>query len=180
MKIRLASEITRDSIVDGPGIRAVVWTQGCPHKCIGCHNPQTHDINDGVEVEVSEVIEDLSKLKLHKGITLSGGDPLMQAEACTHIAKYAKGRNLDVWLYTGYTFDKIVKAANTYRTDWAELMKYIDVIVDGPFIQEKKSELLKFKGSTNQRLIDVKRTLMYGRVVEYGEKAIEEYSVSVG
>lgn len=172
MKIRLASDITKDSIVDGPGLRAVVWTQGCPHKCVGCHNPQTHDTCGGLEIEVGEIINDITSLKLHKGITLSGGEPLAQAEACTEIAKAAKRKNMDVWVYTGYTFDKIIKAANTYRSDWAEMLKYADVIVDGPFMKELHNPLLKFKGSSNQRVIDVKRSLAFGRVIEYGESEL--------
>jgi anaerobic ribonucleoside-triphosphate reductase activating protein len=169
MKIRLASDITRDSIVDGPGLRAVVWTQGCSHKCKNCHNPQTHDFNGGVEVDVELVISDLKKLKMQKGITFSGGDPMMQAEAVAVIAKEMKKENLDIWLYTGYTFETIVKAANTYRTEWAELLKHIDVMVDGPFIQDLHNPMLRFRGSSNQRIIDVKRTLAHGRVIEYGQ-----------
>lgn len=169
MKIRLAAEITKDSIVDGPGLRAVVWTQGCPHKCKGCHNPQTHDFCGGIEVDVKEVIDEISSLKLHKGITLSGGEPLSQPQACAAIAREAKNKNLDVWVYTGYTFENIVKAANTYKTEWAEILKVADVIVDGQFNEDKHNPLLKFKGSSNQRVIDVKRSLAFGRIIEYGE-----------
>lgn len=169
MKIRLASDITRDSIVDGPGLRTVVWTQGCAHKCQNCQNPQTHDFNGGVEVDIEEVINDLKKTKLQRGITFSGGDPMAQAEAVALIAKEMKKDNLDIWLYTGYTFETIVKAASTYRPEWAEVLKYIDVMVDGPFIQEKHDPFLKFRGSSNQRVIDIKRTLASGRIIEYGE-----------
>ena len=115
-------------------------------------------------------------MKLHSGLTLSGGEPLAQAEACTKIAKEAKLRNLNIWLYTGYTFEKIVKAANTYRSDWAELLKYIDVMVDGRFMQSQHNPLLKFRGSENQRIIDIKKTLMYGRIIIYGESVGVEQS----
>lgn len=179
MKIRLASDITRDSIVDGPGLRTVVWTQGCPHKCKSCHNPQTHDFNGGVEVDIEEIINDLKKGKLQKGITFSGGDPMVQAEAVAQIAKEMKKENLDIWLYTGYTFETIVKAANTYRTEWAELLKYIDVMVDGPFIEAMHNPLLKFRGSSNQRVIDIKRTLSCGSIIEYGDIK-DEIKANVG
>lgn len=169
MKIRLASEVTKDSIVDGPGLRAVIWTQGCPHKCEGCHNPQTHCTNGGIEVDVNDIINELSDLKIHHGVTFSGGEPLEQAEACEKIVKEIKSKNLNIWLYTGYTFEHIIKAANTYRTDWAKLIPHIDVMVDGKFIQEKHDPFLKFRGSSNQRVIDVKRSLEHGRVIEYGE-----------
>lgn len=169
MKIRLASDVTKDSIVDGPGLRAVIWTQGCPHRCSGCHNPQTHNFDGGIEIEVKEVAEELSNLKLHRGVTFSGGEPLAQAEACVQIAKEVKKKDLDIWLYTGYTFEQIIKAANTYRPDWANLLKYIDVIVDGPYVQEKQNAFLKFRGSTNQRIIDVRKTLAYGKIIEHGD-----------
>ena len=170
MKVRLASDITKDSIVDGPGLRTVIWTQGCPHKCKGCHNPQTHDFSGGVEVEVEEIINDLKKTKLQRGITFSGGDPMAQAEAVTVIAREMKKDNLDIWLYTGYTLETIIKAANTYRPEWAELLKYIDIMVDGSFIEEMHNPFLKFRGSSNQRVIDIKRTLAHGRIIEYGEE----------
>jgi anaerobic ribonucleoside-triphosphate reductase activating protein len=167
MKIRLASDLTKDSIVDGPGLRAVIWTQGCPHNCKGCHNPQTHNFEGGIEVPVSDILNDISKLKMHRGITFSGGEPMAQAEACAVIAKSAKQSNMDTWLYTGYTFESIVKGASNNRADWAELIKNIDVMVDGPFIQEDHDPMLDFKGSTNQRIIDVKQSLKNGKVVEY-------------
>lgn len=173
MNIRLASEITKDSIVDGPGLRAVIWTQGCPHKCKNCHNPHTHDYNGGIELDTGDIINEIVKLKLHRGVTISGGEPLIQAEACSKIAKEAKLLNMDVWLYTGYTFEKIINAAKTYKPEWAELLKHVDVIVDGPYIENMRNPLLKFKGSSNQRVIDVKRTLVSERIVEYGEKEFE-------
>ena len=101
MNIRLASPITYDSIVDGPGLRAVIWTQGCNHNCKGCHNPQTHDTCGGHIVDSLYIISEINKLRLHRGITLSGGEPFMQSEALLDIAKESKKLNLDVWAYTG-------------------------------------------------------------------------------
>jgi anaerobic ribonucleoside-triphosphate reductase activating protein len=92
MKIRLANTIQSDSIVDGPGIRTVIWTQGCPHNCPGCHNPETHNFNGGFEMDVNELKEQLSSLRNQDGITLSGGEPMMQPVACLEIAKHAHSR----------------------------------------------------------------------------------------
>lgn len=155
MKIRLAKEeILTDSIVDGEGLRAVIWTQGCSHNCLGCHNPETHDFNGGVLVDVDVVKKELDELKGQDGITLSGGDPFFQAEASTEIAKYAKELNLNVWCYTGFLFEDLTKNPKTL-----ELLKYIDVLVDGKFQLENKSLCILFRGSTNQRIIDVKKSL---------------------
>ncbi|WHH58437.1 anaerobic ribonucleoside-triphosphate reductase activating protein [Petroclostridium sp. X23] len=165
MKIRLAAPITKDSIVDGPGIRAVIWTQGCPHKCVGCHNPHTHSVDGGFELEVEEVVEQLSKLKLHKGITFSGGEPMDQAAPCTEIAKRAKQKGLDIWLYTGYVFENILCDASAIRPEWRELLQYVDVMIDGPFIEKMKNLLLKFRGSENQRIIDIPKSLAQGKAI---------------
>ncbi|WP_330637432.1 4Fe-4S single cluster domain-containing protein [Paraclostridium sordellii] len=108
MKIRLASPITLDSIVDGPGLRAVLWTQGCNHNCKGCHNPQTHDILGGYEEDTDNINNEIRKLKLHRGITLSGGEPFLQSEALAEVAKTCKENNLDVWIYSGYTIEELL------------------------------------------------------------------------
>ena len=97
MQIRLASNLQPDSIVDGPGIRTVIWTQGCSHNCKGCHNPSTHDFKGGFSVNIEDINNELDKLKAQHGITFSGGDPMFQAKACTEIAKHAKAIGLDVW-----------------------------------------------------------------------------------
>ncbi|KXZ40649.1 anaerobic ribonucleoside-triphosphate reductase activating protein [Alkalithermobacter thermoalcaliphilus JW-YL-7 = DSM 7308] len=165
MKIRLASDLITDSIVDGPGLRTVIFTQGCKHKCKGCHNPQTHDFNAGFEVKVDDIINKVKTLKLQRGITLSGGDPFEQAQPLIKICKEAKKLNLDVWAYTGYTFEEIMKNDNPNHKDWIELLKNIDVLVDGRFIQEKKDISIKFRGSKNQRILDVKRSLIEKRPV---------------
>lgn len=174
MEIRLAADLQPDSIVDGEGIRTVVWTQGCPHNCKGCHNPTTHDFNGGFLVDVKDVIEELKKIKNQDGITLSGGDPLCQSEACIEICKAAKEMGLNVWCYTGFTYETIIN-----NPKQRELLKYIDVLVDGKFILEEKSLDIYFRGSRNQRIIDVAASLEKEKVVLV-EKYIEDkdYSLS--
>ena len=113
LQIRLAGEITTDSIVDGEGIRSVIWTQGCTHNCKGCHNPETHSFNAGFLKDVSEVCEEIRKLEFQDGITLSGGDPLCQIEACAEIAKFCQSIGLNVWCYTGYTIESLLKRIKT-------------------------------------------------------------------
>ena len=158
--IRLADEnLLTDSIVDGEGLRAVIWTQGCSHNCPGCHNPETHDFNKGVVVPIEDVKEKIKNLALQDGITLSGGDPFFQAEAVTEIAKFAKELKLNVWAYTGFLFEDLIKNEKT-----RELLNYVDVLVDGKFILDKKSLNLKFRGSSNQRIINVKKSLKDGIV----------------
>ena len=102
MKIRLAADLQQDSIVDGEGIRTVIWTQGCPHNCKGCHNPDTHDFNDGALIDIEEIKQKVSKLKNQDGITFSGGDPMCQPKECLEIAKFAKKIGLNIWLYWLY------------------------------------------------------------------------------
>jgi anaerobic ribonucleoside-triphosphate reductase activating protein len=161
MKIRLANNIQSDSIVDGPGIRTVIWTQGCPHNCPGCHNPETHNFNGGFEMDVNELKEQLSSLRNQDGITLSGGEPMMQPVACLEIAKHAHSLGLNVWCYSGFTYEQLISKGSTYL----ELLNNIDTLVDGKFILEQRSYNTKFRGSSNQRIKDVKRSLEDGQVV---------------
>lgn len=163
MVVRLASEIEADSILNGSGIRTVIWFQGCLHNCLGCHNPETHDMNGGFAIDVLEVEKQLMNLKYQSGITLSGGDPFFQPEAALEIVKFAKSIGLNVWAYTGFTYEAIL-ASNDKKL---ELLKEIDVLVDGKFMIDKKSLNCKFRGSTNQRLIDVKKSLESGGIVLY-------------
>ena len=159
MKIRLATEeIQKDSIVDGEGIRSVIWTQGCPHHCLGCHNPTTHSYTGGVVVDTDDLKRQINKLEIQDGITFSGGDPMEQAEACSEIAAYCKEKGLNVWCYTGYTFEELLEKAKKDDTILSFLKK-IDVLVDGKFILKEKSYDVIFRGSKNQRLIDVPKSL---------------------
>lgn len=159
MKIRISSPLTFDSIVDGPGLRMVIWTQGCIHNCKGCHNPQTHTLNEGYEVDSKEVIDKIKSLKLQRGITLSGGEPFLQPEALEEVAKEAKSRGLDVWAYTGFTLEQLLDKNNKSYFKNLNLLKQVDVLVDGKFVEDKKDISLKFRGSSNQRIIDIPRSL---------------------
>ena len=172
MKIRLAADLQPDSIVDGEGIRTVLWTQGCPRGGKGCHNPQTHSFKDWVEVDVEEVIEALSEIKHQDGLTLSGGDPVCQSEACYEISKAAHEMGLNVWCYTGFTYETMLQ-----NPKHRKLLEEIDVLVDGKFILEEKSYDLHFRGSRNQRIIDVQRSLKEEKVVLV-EKYAEDKKIS--
>lgn len=176
MLIRLSHNITRDSIVDGPGLRAVIWTQGCKHNCLGCHNPSTHDFSGGFLMDIEDIITQLKELKLHRGITISGGEPFEQPVECAEIARRAKDLGLDVWCYTGYTFEELINEKGyRYKKGWIELLKEIDVLVDGPFIRERKNLLLKFRGSDNQRILDVNKSLKYKIPILKEEYYNQEY-----
>lgn len=178
MTIRLASDIQQDSIVDGTGIRSVVWTQGCSHNCPGCHNPGTHDFNGGFEVDVEEVNEILSELEFQDGITFSGGDPFFQSAACAKIAEHAQSLGLNVWCYTGFLFEDLLKATNK-KKEIMDFLNNIDILVDGPFIISKRSYSAKFRGSSNQRIIDVKKSLQMGTtVLAYQDE--EEQEINFG
>lgn len=164
MKIRLAADLQPDSIVDGEGIRTVIWTQGCPHHCLGCHNPSTHDIEGGVLVGLEEVYDEIDFLEGQDGITFSGGDPFIQPKACSEIAKYARKKGYNIWAYTGYTWEQLLDLSKT-KPEIMDFLKEIDVLVDGKFELSKKSYYLKFAGSSNQRIIDVKTSLKKKKVV---------------
>ncbi len=170
MKIRLACDLQTDSIVDGEGIRTVIWTQGCSHHCKGCHNPETHDHTKGIEVDVEDIKNKLSTLSNQDGITLSGGDPFFQVEASCEIAKYCKENDLNVWAYTGFTFEKLQEMSKN-NSKLRDFMNNIDVLVDGKFELEKRSLNLKFKGSRNQRILDMHESLKCGKPV-----IMEEYN----
>lgn len=161
MKISL-SGITGDSIVDGPGIRLTIFTQGCPHHCPGCHNPQTHDPNGGSWGDTEDIIAAMAENPLLDGITLSGGDPFMQPKECTELAKGAHQHGLNVWTYTGYTWEALFTENDP---DKITLLKESDVLIDGPFLLAERSLELKFKGSRNQRIIDVKKSLQAGEII---------------
>src|SRR5574344_2172022 len=141
MQIRLANPLQKDSVVDGPGIRMVIWTQGCPHHCLNCHNPETHAFDKGFLVDTNSLIEEIKNSELQDGITFSGGDPMMQPLACLEIAKACQELGFNVWCYTGFLFEELLK-----KKDCLEFLKYIDVLVDGPFIESKKSYSAKYRG----------------------------------
>lgn len=175
MKIRLAAPLQYDSVVDGEGIRTVIWTQGCSHNCKGCHNPETHDFNGGTLVEIEDIKKELKNLKIQDGITLSGGDPFMQPDACLEIAKFAKKIGLNVWTYTGFTFDQLKTLGRT-KSVIIELLKNIDVLIDGKFVLEEKTYEAPYRGSKNQRIIDVQQSLIKNEIVivdKYNEQEVK-------
>lgn len=153
MRLKIAG-IVNDSIVDGPGIRLTVFTQGCIHNCIGCHNVHTHSMEGGYDIDTEEILEMVKKNPLLDGVTLSGGEPFLQTEPLIHLSRDVKALGLNVIAYTGYVWEDIVKDERLFS-----LAKEVDYVIDGPFVSEKKSLLLNFRGSSNQRIIDVKRSI---------------------
>lgn len=163
--VKLAmSDIQSDSIVDGEGIRSVIWFQGCTHKCPGCHNAETHDFNLGTKKSLEEIKKEIEGLEYQSGITFSGGDPMMQPEALLDLAKHTHKCGMNVWCYTGFTFEELMKKSLENKI-FLEVLKEIDVLVDGRFILNLKSFDAIFRGSSNQRIIDVKKSLEQGKVV---------------
>lgn len=161
MNIRIAG-LVNDSIVDGPGFRFTVFTQGCPHACPGCHNPQTHDFTAGKDADTEDILAKIKNNPLLDGITLSGGEPFCQSAACAEIARKARALGLNVWSYSGYTYEELVSG----KEEWMELLRELDVLVDGRFELEKRTLESRFRGSWNQRLIDVQASLAQGKAVE--------------
>lgn len=160
MQIRLAG-VEPESIVDGPGYRFAVFVQGCPHGCIGCHNPKTHDFEGGYLSDTDEIICKMGRNPLVRGITLSGGEPMMQPKPLAEIARAAKEKGLSVWCYTGFTLEFLLEEG---RSDRLELLREVDVLVDGPYIAHERSLDLLYCGSRNQRLIDMNKTRESGEI----------------
>ena len=160
MNIRIAG-LVNDSIVDGPGFRFAVFTQGCPHACPGCHNPETHDFSGGRDEDTNTIIEKFRTNPLLDGITLTGGDPFCQPEACIELANAAHKAGLNVWAYTGFTYEEI--SANPAMR---ALVETIDVLVDGPFLLSERTLSMRFRGSKNQRMIDIPASIKEGTIAE--------------
>ena len=161
--LRIAG-IMRESIVDGPGIRFAVFCQGCPHACPGCHNPETHDFNGGSEVSIERIIEEFDKNPLLAGITFSGGEPMCQPEGFAALGKLVKERGKTITIFSGYTLEQLLARAKENKAT-AELLMMCDVLIDGPFVQAKRDLTLQFRGSSNQRVIDMNRTRKEGKIV---------------
>lgn len=162
MELRIASLID-DSIVDGPGLRYAIYVQGCPHRCLGCHNPQTHDFTGGQVMDTSEIWTEIRENPLLSGITFSGGEPFSQSEPLLELAKKAHDEGLSVWAYSGWTFEELLTQGDK---DMKALLRETDVLVDGAFQQDQRSLELSFRGSKNQRLIDVQTSLKEGIAIE--------------
>lgn len=152
--MQLAS-IVEDSIVDGPGIRVTVFCQGCPHRCEGCHNPQSHPFEGGTPKTAQEVFAVIKGSPLARGVTFSGGEPFAQAQAFAALAALLKADGYEVASYSGYTFEELLAGTPAQQA----LLQQLDILVDGPFVMAQRNLDLRFRGSENQRIIDVPRSL---------------------
>ncbi len=153
MPIRLAG-IVRESIVDGPGLRFVVFVQGCPHKCEGCHNPETHDFLGGSMTTTAKIWAEIEKNPMIKGVTFSGGEPFCQPRELAEIGKAAREKGLHVMTYSGFTYDVLLKKAETDE-GVRELLSVTNYLVDGPFVASQRDLSLLYRGSKNQRVLDI-------------------------
>ena len=175
-------KIEESTTVDGPGLRTSIYCAGCVNKCPGCHNPQSWDINNGTMTDVEDIFATIVDDDEFCNVTFTGGDPMYQAKSFAELAKLIKTQtNKTLWCYSGYTFEEIMADA-----DKRELLQWLDVLVDGRFVQSLRDESLIFKGSSNQRIIDVQKSLNEGRIVlfkynpfpdfEYVKPVIEHYA----
>lgn len=155
------SGIVSDSIVDGPGIRTTFFCQGCPHHCPGCHNPETWEFGCGTNMDTETCLKIVKSNPLCKGVTLSGGEPFAQAESCLELASALKKEGYEVAAYSGYTFETLLAGTPAQRA----LLSVIDVLIDGPFVKEQRSLDLVFRGSANQRILDVPKSLAAGEAL---------------
>ncbi len=170
MDIRMYGTVD-DSIVDGPGLRFSVFVQGCSHHCPGCHNPESQPVDGGFASTTEAICTQIAASSSASGVTLTGGEPFEQPEACLEIARQCKQRGLSVWIYSGYTYEQI--AAGHCGQAGRDLLKVCDVLVDGPFCEAQRSLGLMWKGSANQRVIDLAQTAACGRVILYGTETFE-------
>ena len=160
------SGIVNDSIVDGPGIRVTVFCQGCPHHCPGCHNPETWDFGCGTDVPAEAIVDIVKSNPLCRGVTFSGGEPFAQAAGFAKLAKLLKEQGYEVASYSGYTFEELLEGSE----DQKKLLEAIDILIDGPFLLAEKSLEIAFRGSRNQRILDVKKSLAVGKAMETTSK----------
>lgn len=158
--------VVEESIVDGPGIRYSIFVQGCSHGCPGCHNPESHSLKGGELRSIESVLGGIRSNKLIAGVTLSGGEPFEQPHACAVLAQQLKADGYNIWTFTGYLYEDLIKMSQA-NPDIACLLDNIDVLVDGPFVEELKSLELDWRGSSNQRVIDLAKTRDVGAIVEW-------------
>lgn len=154
VQIRVAG-IIKESIADGPGIRYVIFAQGCRHHCPGCHNPHTHSFEGGSMMDAETILKQIKSNPLLDGVTFSGGEPFEQAEVFAELAREVAGLGLSTIVYTGYTYEYLTENSSA-NPGWARLLEFADTLVDGPFVQELQDPMLQFRGSSNQRIIDLK------------------------
>lgn len=149
--------VVAESVVDGPGFRFVIFTQGCPHRCKGCHNPHTWTPGEGNKVSIDDLSGQIAANPLLQGVTFSGGEPFEQAVPLARLAGRVKGMGKDVICYTGYTWEYLLERSDDHR-GFGELLEIVDYLVDGPFVEELKDLKLPHRGSSNQRIIDVRKS----------------------
>ena len=160
------SGIVSDSIVDGPGIRTTIFSQGCPHHCPGCHNPETWAFGCGTDVPVEALVDIVKSNPLCRGVTFSGGEPFAQAAGFAKLAAALKAEGYEVASYSGYTFEELLEGSEAQQ----QLLSVIDMLIDGRFVLAEKSLEIAFRGSRNQRILDVKKSLAAGKAVETTSK----------
>lgn len=152
-KLRL-SGIAQESIVDGPGLRYVVFVQGCPHHCVGCHNPQTHDFSEGYDMDIDSILEQYKGNPLLAGITFSGGEPFCQPGPLAELGEKIKDLGHTVMVYSGYTLEELLELKKT-QPEVGQLLDVADILVDGPYVEALRDLELLFRGSANQRVIEL-------------------------
>lgn len=155
------SAIITDSIVDGPGIRATVFSQGCPHRCEGCHNPETWEFGCGTPMAEETVAEIIQSNPLCRGVTFSGGEPFAQPEGFAKLARLLKQAGYEVASYSGYTFEQLLAGTSAQK----DLLQSLDILIDGPYLKQERSLEIAFRGSRNQRILDVPASLLAGKAV---------------
>ena len=161
-KIKI-SGIVKESTVDGPGVRYVVFTQGCPHHCKGCHNPQTHSFDGGSYIDIDTILEDVKKNPLLRGVTISGGEPFMQAKKIAKLLSKIDRKKLSTIVYTGFLYEDLLNNANE-NNGYMDLLKQADLLIDGKFEEDLMDENLLFRGSSNQRVIKCKESVESGNL----------------
>lgn len=171
-KVARIAGVTTESIVDGPGIRGTIFFQGCPHACPGCHNLETWRNDGGKEIVISDIIGLLNLNPLVTGVTFSGGEPFQQAPAAAALGKLLRELGLNLWVYTGYTWEFLLNNLN--RPGYQELLNLAEVLVDGPFVLEQRDLSLLFRGSANQRLIKVAESLDLGKIVLWRSPGMDD------
>ncbi|AAO34903.1 anaerobic ribonucleoside-triphosphate reductase-activating protein [Clostridium tetani] len=156
-----------NSLANGKGLRSVLFLSGCNHKCKGCHNLIMQDFKYGDRVKIDEIMDRVKgNIPIIRGVTFSGGEPLEQAENLARLASMIKKENLNIWCYTGYEFEYILDNMNKIN-GWKNLIENIDILVDGTFQKDKNKPKLKYKGSSNQRIIDVQKSLIAKKIILY-------------
>ena len=163
MNLRIAG-ILDESVVDGDGVRLTVFTQGCAHRCRGCQNPETQPMEGGYVIDTGKILAEALENPLLTGVTFSGGEPFLQPAPLTELAKALHAQGLDIWSYSGYTLKELAERAKKDKATRA-LLSEIDVLVDGPYEESQRDLTLHFRGSRNQRVIDMKKTKKAGRIV---------------